>query len=67
MGTALDAVPHVVEDEPAVCAWFPTASKVLLWNLSEQPKTLTVAMANRQQRVCLGGLEATTVNTDGGG
>jgi hypothetical protein len=62
LGRLLDAVPHVVEDEPAVCAWYPTARKVLVWNLSEQPKTLTVTLQNRQQRVRLSPLEATTVN-----
>ncbi len=38
----LEGVPHVLENEPVVCAWYPTARAVLLWNLSEQPKTLTV-------------------------
>ena len=61
LGRSLEAVPHVVEDEPAVCAWYPKAHKVLVWNLSEQPRTLTVSLEKRQQRVCLGPLEATTV------
>ncbi len=64
LGRSLDAVPHVVEDEPAVCAWYPTARKVLVWNLCEQPKTLTVTMQNRQQRIRLGPLEATSVSLD---
>jgi hypothetical protein len=32
----------VEENEPVVCAWYPTAHAVMLWNLSEQPKTFTV-------------------------
>jgi hypothetical protein len=35
-GKFLDQAPHVVEDEPAVCAWYPSARKALLWNLSEE-------------------------------
>ena len=61
LGKSLDEVPHVVEDEPAVCAWYPTARKALVWNLSEQPRTLTVTMQSWRQRVCLGPLEAATV------
>jgi len=38
----LEHVAHVAENEPVVCAWYPTARAVLLWNLSEQTKTLTV-------------------------
>jgi len=38
----LEHVPHVAEEEPVVCAWYPTARAVLLWNLSEQAKTLAV-------------------------
>ncbi len=31
--------PYVVDDKPVVCAWYPTAGAVLLWNLSEQRET----------------------------
>lgn len=61
LGRSLDAVPHVVEDEPAVCAWYPTAGRVLVWNLGEQPRTLTVTLQDRQQRMHLGPLGATSV------
>jgi hypothetical protein len=64
LGSALAAVPHVVEDEPAVCAWYPTARKTLVWNLSEQPTTLTVALGERRQRIYLGPLEAATRSTN---
>jgi hypothetical protein len=42
MAPELERVPHVLENEPVVCAWYPTARAVLLWNLSEQAKPLTV-------------------------
>jgi hypothetical protein len=51
-------VPHVVEDEPAVCAWYPTARKVLVWNLSEQPRTLTVIFGAQRRTLQLGPLAA---------
>ena len=38
----LKDVPIVEEDTPVVCAWYPTARSVLLWNLEEKPKTLTI-------------------------
>ncbi len=39
----LGEVPHVVEDLPVVCAWYPTAGTAALWNLSEQSQQFTVA------------------------
>ncbi|HOC56673.1 MAG TPA: hypothetical protein PKI20_13705 [Verrucomicrobiota bacterium] len=62
LGRSLDAVPHILEDEPAVCAWYPTAHKVLVWNLCEQPRTLTVALRNRRQPLRLSPLQAAVVN-----
>ena len=38
----IDHVPYVVEDLPVVCAWYPGINSVLLWNLSEESKNLTV-------------------------
>lgn len=35
-------VPVVVEDKPVICAWFPTAHAVFLWNLSDQRADLTL-------------------------
>ena len=34
--------PYVEEDTPVVCAWYPTARHVLLWNLAETPQTVSV-------------------------
>ena len=38
----LDAVPYVRQDVPVICAWYPTARAVLLWNLTEQKQELTL-------------------------
>jgi hypothetical protein len=39
---SLQDVPFVIDDKPAVCAWYPTAQAVVLWNLSESRETLTI-------------------------
>lgn len=52
----LGHVPHVQEDEPAVCAWYPTAGKVLVWNLSEQARALTLVDGARRLPLSLGPL-----------
>ena len=51
-------VPHVEEDEPAVCAWYPSARKVVIWNLSTEARTLTVADGERRIPLRLGPLQA---------
>ena len=35
-------IPHVLEDIPIVCAWYPSASAAVLWNLTESPQTVTL-------------------------
>jgi hypothetical protein len=35
-------VPYVEQEKPVVCAWYPSAHAVLLWNLSEQREDLTL-------------------------
>ena len=54
----LREVPHVEEDEPAVCAWYPSARKVVIWNLSTEARTLTVADGERRIPLRLGPLQA---------
>ena len=34
--------PYVEEDTPVVCAWYPTAQRVLLWNLAETPQAVSL-------------------------
>ncbi|HOC00703.1 MAG TPA: hypothetical protein PKM43_18395 [Verrucomicrobiota bacterium] len=59
---ALGRVPHVAEAEPAVCAWYPTAGKVVVWNLAEEPRTLTLVHGARRLEIRLGGLEAASMD-----
>ena len=58
----LASVPHVVEEEPAVCAWYPTARRVIVWNLAEAARTLTVRWGSRDMTIGLGALEAGVVH-----
>ena len=46
----LTKTPYVIEDKPVVCAWYPSAHAVLLWNLSEQPETFTLRIPNGEER-----------------
>lgn len=52
----LQNIPHVAEDEPAACAWYPTAHKALVWNLSDQPRLLTLIDGKRRHALQLGPL-----------
>jgi hypothetical protein len=49
----LDRVPYVEEETPVVCAWYPTARSVLLWNLSERRETLTLRDRDNRRRLTL--------------
>lgn len=53
----LREVPHVEEDVPVVCAWYPGARAVLLWNLGETGQTLTVRVGDARRTVELDGLD----------
>ncbi len=57
----LSKVPHVAEDEPAVCAWYPSIGTVLVWNLAEQTRDLTVVHGQRRHPIRLGPLAAGSV------
>ncbi|HPO14490.1 MAG TPA: hypothetical protein PLI09_13690 [Candidatus Hydrogenedentes bacterium] len=52
----LSGVPYVEEDKPVVCAWYPTARSVLLWNLSEDREAFTVRIGEKQRSITLDGL-----------
>jgi hypothetical protein len=47
----LTDVPYVEQEEAVVCAWYPTARALLLWNLTEQPKALTVRLGETRREV----------------
>jgi hypothetical protein len=51
-------VPYVVEDLPVVCSWYPDINSVLLWNLSESPKKLTVKFKNQSYNINVDGLDS---------
>lgn len=55
-GQSLNA-PMVIEDKPAVCAWYPTARSVLLWNLSGERESLTLEHRGRRKTVSVGPLD----------
>jgi len=57
----LAAVPHIEEEEPAVCSWLPSASRVLVWNLGRERRELTVRYRERRIRVSAGALELVLV------
>jgi hypothetical protein len=46
---SLANVPVVEEETPVVCAWYPSAKRVLLWNLLPEPRRVTVSFRGRQQ------------------
>jgi len=55
-------VPHVEQDVPVVCAWYPTARAALLWNLTDQRQALTLRHGDDRREVRLGPLESTLVD-----
>jgi hypothetical protein len=55
------AFPHVVEEVPVVCAWYPTAARVMLWNLGAAAVTVTLREGARSTSVSLGGLGSAVV------
>lgn len=58
----LGDVPHIVESQPAVCAWYPSAGKALIWNLSEHQSTLTLVYRSLRTGLRLSPLEAAVVD-----
>jgi hypothetical protein len=52
----LSGVPYVEDDKPVVCAWYPSARSVLLWNLSEGSEKFTVRLDSRRREVQVEGL-----------
>jgi hypothetical protein len=53
----LGQVPLVKEDKPVVCAWYPSARAVLLWNLSETRETLTVEFKRKSRTATVAPLD----------
>jgi len=58
---SLANVPVVEEETPVVCAWYPSAKRVLLWNLLPEPRRVTVSCCGRQRPAELGPLGSVVV------
>jgi len=61
----LSGVPYVEEATPVVCAWYPTARLVLLWNLLEEPVRITLAFGATHRAVELPALGLVAVEKVG--
>lgn len=46
-----NGIPWVEEPSPAVCAWYPTARVVLVWNLADRRIGLTVRSGHRRHSI----------------
>ncbi|NLH74380.1 MAG: hypothetical protein GX456_15110 [Verrucomicrobia bacterium] len=57
----LGNAPYIAENEPAVCAWYPTANATMVWNLSDEPRDLTLVHASKKHPLRLGPLAADVV------
>ncbi len=49
--------PVVIEAKPVVCAWFPSARAVYLWNLAERRETFTLAWGENRKGVTIDPLD----------
>lgn len=55
----LGQVPYVAGETPVVCAWYPTARAVLLWNLSTDRQDLVLHYGNARRTASIDGLGLT--------
>ena len=61
----LNKVPYVEGDVPVVCAWYPTARVVLLWNLTERPEDLVLHHGDSRRRIRVEGLDLSLIDDVG--
>ncbi|MFB3789553.1 MAG: hypothetical protein ACE15F_24610 [bacterium] len=61
----LEQVPYVEENVPVVCAWYPSARSVLLWNLTEESQVLTLKFGESRRMVKINALETAWVGEVG--
>ena len=54
-------VPYVEEDVPMVCAWYPSAKSVLLWNLTYEKQEVTLHYKEERQKHVLTPLDTVRV------
>ncbi|MDI9431237.1 MAG: hypothetical protein QM570_05920 [Planctomycetota bacterium] len=55
-------VPYVTDDKPVVCAWYPTARKVFLWNLAETKEDIQLQVQDKKIPLSIGGLDSVLVS-----
>lgn len=48
--------PYIEEEQPAVCSWYRDARLALVWNLSPEPRTLTLRYGSWRRPVPVGPL-----------
>lgn len=53
---SLGRVPYVEQETPVVCAWYPSRSAVLLWNLTETAQEVTLRCGEATRAASLGPL-----------
>lgn len=53
----LSNVPYIEEEEPVVCSWLPAARRILVWNLANESRTLTLRHRSRRIPVSANALE----------
>lgn len=52
----LGKVPFIEGETPVVCAWYPIARMVLLWNLAEQREEYVLRHGDMRRQVSVEGL-----------
>jgi hypothetical protein len=57
----LERVPYVEGENPVVCAWYPTARTVLLWNLAERRQDLTLRYRGSRRTMSVDGLDTALI------
>jgi len=51
-------IPYVLEESPAVLAWYPEKNFCILWNIEKQEKTVHIQKGEQVQKVTVGPLES---------
>lgn len=57
----LGGVPYVENEKPVVCAWYPTARSVVLWNLAEQRVELTLHCGDVRRTISVDALDVALI------
>jgi hypothetical protein len=57
----LKGVPYVENETPVVCAWYPAARAVVLWNLAEHRVELTLRCGDARRAITVAGLDVALV------